>query len=40
MPLNLRPHSINTYAISKLMYRCNTIDLWIGVIKALNKTIK
>ena len=40
MPLNLRPHSINTYAVSKLMYRCNTIDLRIGDIKAFNKTIK
>ena len=40
MLLNLRPHSINTYAISKLMYRCNTIDLRIGDIKAFNKTIK
>ena len=40
MPLNLRPHSINTYAISKLMYMCNTIDLRIGNIKAFNKTAK
>ena len=38
--MNLRPHSINTYAISKLMYRCNTIDLRIGDIKTFNKTIK
>ena len=40
MPLNLRPHSINTYAFSKLMYRCNTIDLRICDIKAFNKTAK
>ena len=40
MALNLRPHSINTYAISKLMYRCNTIDLRIGDIKAFNKIAK
>ena len=40
MPLNLRPHSVNTYAISKLMYRCNTIDLRICDIKAFNKTAK
>ena len=26
MPLNLRTHSVNTYAISKLMYKCNIID--------------
>ena len=26
MPLNQRPHSVNTYAYSKLLYRCNVID--------------
>ena len=26
MPLNLRSHSVNTYAYSKLLYRCNVID--------------
>ena len=26
MPLNKRPHSVNTYAYSKLLYRCNVID--------------
>ena len=40
MPLNLRPHSVNTYAIGKLMYRCNTVDLRIGDIKVFNKTVK
>ena len=40
MPLNLRSHSVNTYAISKLMYRCNTIDLRIGDIKVFNKVVK
>ena len=40
MLLNLRPHSVNTYAISKLMYRCNTIDLRIGDIKVFNKVVK
>ena len=40
MTLNLRPHSVNTYAISKLMYRCNTIDLRVADINAFNKTIK
>ena len=40
MPLNLRSHSVNNYAFSKLMYRCNTIDLRIGDIKVFNKTAK
>ena len=40
MPLNLRPHSVNVYAFSKLMYRCNTIDLRIEDIKTFNKTVK
>ena len=40
MPLNLRSHSVNTCAFSKLMYKCNTIDLRIGDIKVFNKTVK
>ena len=40
MPLNFRSHSVNTYAISKLMYKYNTVDLRIGDIKVFNKTAK
>ena len=40
MALNLRPHSLNTYAVSKLLYRCNTIKSRIGDIKMFNKTAK
>ena len=27
MPLTMRSHSCNTYAFSKLLYKCNSIDL-------------
>ena len=40
MPLSLGSHSLNNYAFSKVMYRCNTIDLRIGDIKVFNKTAK
>ena len=40
MALNLRSHSLNTYAYCKLMYRCNTINLRIGDIKVFKKTAK
>ena len=40
MALNLRPHSVNTYAISKLMYKCNTMDPRIGDLKIFNKMVK
>ena len=29
MDLTMRSHSVNTFAFSKLLYRCNTIDLHI-----------
>ena len=37
MSLNLRPHSINLYAFSKLLYRCNSVDLRIADIKMFTK---
>ena len=40
MSLNLRPHSINLYAYSKLLYRCNSINLRIADINMFNKTAK
>ena len=40
MSLTLRPHSINCFAYSKLMYKCNVIDLRIADIKYFNSTAK
>ena len=40
MAFNLCPHSVNTYAISKLMYRCNTIDLIISYLNYLTLSAK
>ena len=38
MSLTLRPHSVNLFAYSKLLYRCNSIDLRIVDIKLFSKT--
>ena len=40
MSLTLRPHSINLHAYSKLLYRCNSIDLRIADVKLYSKTAK
>ena len=40
MCLNLRSHSTNTYAFSKLLYRCNVIDLCIEDINVFKSTVK
>ena len=40
MSLTLRPHSINLYAFSKLLYRCKSIDLRIADIKFFSKAAK
>ena len=40
MSLTLGPHSINLYAYSKLVYRCNSIDLRIADINLFTKTAK
>ena len=40
MPLNMRSHSVNTYAISKLMYRCNIIDPRVEDIASFNSVSK
>ena len=40
MILTLRPHSVNLYAYSKLLYRCYSIDLRIADIKLFSKTAK
>ena len=40
MSLTLRPHSINLYAYSKLLYICNSIDLRIADINMFTKTAK
>ena len=40
MSLTLRPHSINLYAYSKLLYRCNYINLKIADVKQFTKYVK
>ena len=40
MPLTLRPFSANTYALSKVWFKCSTINLRRQDIMAINSTIK
>ena len=40
MPLTMRPFSLNSYAFPKLWHRCNTIDLRVGDVTAINKQAK
>ena len=40
MPLSLRPHSVNTYALSKVWYRSSTVNLREGDYLAINSSIK
>ena len=40
MPLTMRPFSINTHCISKLLFRCGSVDLRLGDIKKINSDIK
>ena len=40
MHLTMRPFSLNSYAFPKLWHRCNTIDLRVGDVTAINKQAK
>ena len=40
MPLNKRSHSVNMYAFSKLLYRCNVIDPRVADITCFKSTAK
>jgi hypothetical protein len=40
MPLTMRPFSINTYCMSKLWFKCSSIDLRLGDIKKINSDVK
>ena len=40
LPLCLRPHSVNTYALSKVWFRSSTVNLREGDYNAINSSIK
>ena len=40
MPLTMRPWSVNCYALSKVWFRCGSVDLREGDISAINSTVK
>ena len=40
MPLTSRPFSVNTFVLSKIWFKCSTINLRRGDITAINSTVK
>merc|ERR1712055_207246 len=40
MPITSRPWSLNSFALSKVWFKCNSIDLRVGDIKAISSNIK
>ena len=40
MPLVLRPWSTNSYVMSKVWFRCGSVDLRVGDISAINSSVK
>ena len=40
MPLTMRPSSINSFVLSKVWFRCSSIDLRVADIVAVNSSIK
>ena len=40
MPLSMRPWSINNYALSKVWFRCSSIDLRVADIVSINSSVK
>ena len=40
MPLSMRPSSVNSFALSKIWFRCGSVDLRVADIKAINSSVK
>ena len=40
MELSMRPWSVNSYALSKVWFKCGSVDLREGDITAINSSIK
>ena len=40
MPLTMRPWSINSYVLSKVWFKCGTVDLRVSDISAINSAVK
>ena len=40
MPLSLRPWSINSFLLSKVWFKCGTVDLKVGDITAITSAFK
>ena len=40
MPLTMRPWSVNSYVLSKVWFRCGTVDLRVSDITAINSSVK
>ena len=40
MPLSMRPSSLNSFALSKVWFRCGSVDLRVADINAINSSVK
>ena len=40
MPLSMRPSSVNSFVLSKVWFRCSSVDLRVGDISAINSSVK
>ena len=40
MPLTMRPWSINSYVLSKVWFKCGTVDLRVADISAVTSSVK
>ena len=40
MPLSMRPFSVNSFVLSKVWFRCSSVDLRVGDISAINSAVK
>ena len=40
MPLTLRPYSANTYVLSKVWFKCSSVNLRVQDITTINRSVK
>ena len=40
MPLSMRPSSVNSFVLSKVWFRCSSVDLRVADISAINSSVK
>ena len=40
MPLSMRPSSVNSFVLSKVWFRCGSVDLSVANVNAINSSVK